>query len=715
MFLLLLMFAATFLTLILNPKKSYHLLSREDIAVTMSCTARNPGRTAKMRVFRRKGMAVFVATVSTLSTLMAQADIRYIPPNEWPHENNYYGPRVSGGIFYRNHHNSAGSFGELDTMVPLWQTRQTLLFADARGLDYSGPRVEGNIGGGIRHLTNSGHWISGAYSFFDSKRSNYKNYFHSLNIGGELRSLHWFFGGNAYVPLTHVKNTPALDGTELQDGDSGFKNIFYRVGQERALGGGDFLIGHSLYFSGLMGYAGGYYFGARNSKTVAGPTFRLRYNLGGLFGYNTLFSHVETETGLSVDKSRGAVVWAGVRINAAKAFNPALGLGNYMTDYIMRDYDVVTANNGTKWTRLTNSDGSPVKVDFATTAAALTAARTAAANIIAVNGAISSVDQIVLTNGQTLMSGSYSFTAGGKALSVQLGTSGRLTSNGDDETFVVVGRDNTISGLTFNASAKSTGNGVIGNDGTAAVGNLVIRDNTITAGDGGVTGARGIAIAINSAATSNMSLTNNSITVGTGTAGTGIDIALNSTTATTAATINTLDDNTIVVGAADNTMGINVSATGDADTGSALTINSMQNNTVTLGAGAATRGVRVIATAANVTPNSTTITLNNFIGNTITVSDGGPSNDQFVWLVDSVTGGDITITTARSNTFAYAAGGAGNTAVRFQSDDANGGVVDVTVGNGATSFTGSNTFSFVGGAGTNASVSLAGTTIDPSL
>src|SRR3989344_1953313 len=87
-----------------------------------------------------------------------------------------YGPRVTAGMFYQNHRSS---FGELDFFMPLFQTRRTLFFGDVRGLDYFGPALEGNFGGGFRHLV-SPDWFYGLYGFFDARRTADKNTFHQV-------------------------------------------------------------------------------------------------------------------------------------------------------------------------------------------------------------------------------------------------------------------------------------------------------------------------------------------------------------------------------------------------------------------------------------------------------------------------------------------------------------------------------------------------------
>lgn len=61
---------------------------------------------------------------------------------------------------------SGRSLGEANLFAPLWQNRDTLIFADIRAMFDSKDAAEGNFGLGVRRILPSG-WNVGAYGYYD--------------------------------------------------------------------------------------------------------------------------------------------------------------------------------------------------------------------------------------------------------------------------------------------------------------------------------------------------------------------------------------------------------------------------------------------------------------------------------------------------------------------------------------------------------------------
>lgn len=110
---------------------------------------------------------------------------------------------------------------------------------------------------------------------------------------------------------------------------------------EKAMAGTDAEIGYE-FIEGLVGYAGGYYFGGSDVPTVSGPRARLTYDLslknnGRVLG---IFDKVGLETGVQHDKPRGTVWYlsANVRVGWLPDKKSALeGVSHHMVDHSETD------------------------------------------------------------------------------------------------------------------------------------------------------------------------------------------------------------------------------------------------------------------------------------------------------------------------------------------------------------------------------------------
>jgi hypothetical protein len=266
---------------------------------------------------------------------------------------NSYQPYLQvGGTRFLNVH-EAKIAATVDLFAPLWQNGLTdLVFTDLRVNDRSGTPFEGNIHLGYRHLFSESQQSFGIYGAFDRRKTESRNYFNQITVGGEYWIKKCFIGANYYQP---VGNTQRLVGENERTDDMGYtyKNVrnfvvTQSVIYEKAMRGTDAEVGYE-FLDGLVGYAGGYYFGASEVATVYGPRVRLSYDwsLGNgrkIFG---IFDKVGLEAGVQRDKPRGATGYlsANIRIGHLSSKQPVLnGISRHMIDPVRRDIDIVSTN-----------------------------------------------------------------------------------------------------------------------------------------------------------------------------------------------------------------------------------------------------------------------------------------------------------------------------------------------------------------------------------
>lgn len=287
-------------------------------------------------------------------------------------ERNNYQPYIQFGgtrFFHVSESNAATS---ADLFVPLWQSDLTdLVFTDLRINDRTGTPFEGNIHLGYRHLIPDREQIFGIYGAFDRKRTRFSNYFNQLTFGAEYWIKNWFIGGNFYQPIG--KDTKQL-GESLTgaavDTDS-LVWITKNLKNEKAMSGADAEVGYE-FKKGLVGYVGGYYFGATKTATICGPRARLTYDWSLNNGRRILgiFDKVGLETGVQHDKPRG-VTWylsANVRIGWLFDKKSVLdGISRHMIDPVRRDIDVVSNDvSDQKKAAITDINGKQLKIKHVT-------------------------------------------------------------------------------------------------------------------------------------------------------------------------------------------------------------------------------------------------------------------------------------------------------------------------------------------------------------
>ncbi len=369
-----------------------------------------------------------------------------------------YGPHMSIGGFYQNNDNS---FGELDTFIPVWQNATNLAFLDFRGLDRSGPGLEGNFGGGYRQLFANEQWLWGAYGFYDIANSQYNNTFSQITVGGELKNDTWAFLANGYVPIGktsyNLNPTGIVDSQLRAGGANGFDNLYYSDSAEQAMGGFDAEVGFSIPgLQDLTVYGGGYYFFASNTPALGGPRSRVTYDWWLPFGeskWASIFEKITFESAVQYDAQRGTQWYVGarLRVGLGSDIKSMTRMQRKMTDYISRDFDIVSSKKN-DWQQATQ-DGKAVTVAGVTDEAGLEHAIDKNATVIAVNGDITLADtsekNYLLKDGQTLTGHYYQLTDG-SLVSVANG-SGVLRGAPDETSgsLLMVGQDNTVRDLSL--------------------------------------------------------------------------------------------------------------------------------------------------------------------------------------------------------------------------------------------------------------------------
>tara|TARA_R110000868_G_scaffold380784_1_gene646973 strand:+ start:150836 stop:154567 length:3732 start_codon:yes stop_codon:yes gene_type:complete len=451
-----------------------------------------------------------------LSALAAEEETR----NEY---GDYYGAHLdmTGGYY-----SGAQGVGQADFFIPLLQNRNQLFFTDLRANKGNASIAEGNFGLGYRQMNEAETYMWGAYGYYDLRNSQYNNQFQQVTLGGEFKTEAWTTVVNGYIPVGQTKqhvtslNTSTLAASNITPDAL---NVFYKVGEEYAMGGGDLLLGRTIPGArGLTAYAGYYYFGRQGIAPVTGPRALAEYSLADALDTNALWgylSDVTFQAGYQYDEPRGNNWYGGVRARFALVKPTKLtGLAKRMTDYVRRDVDIVTETNAKKpLQELMNDNGKPVTIRVADTADELaTSVGNDDFSVVFVNGDITVDQGLVLADGQRLTGdNNYTFTANGETITTQIkpdatgSITGAMVDNGNGG-LIQVGKDNQIDHLSLNV-VDGSGVKAIKNDytnpalGGSGVGTLTVNKLTTNGG---------VALLFNdAAASSTVNLTNSTVSV----------------------------------------------------------------------------------------------------------------------------------------------------------------------------------------------------------
>jgi len=410
-----------------------------------------------------------------------------------------WGPWVEVGAQAGN----SRSLGEANLFAPLYQNRNTLLFADIRGMFDSKKAAEGNFGLGVRHMLPSG-WNIGAYGYYDVRRSSFGNTFQQVTLGAEALGEVFDLRANAYLPVGTAERQMTVSSSTVTGSrvvESGGTLVVQTGSQtttslvtEKALAGIDGEVGFRLPVfernSGLdmRAFVGGYYFAGSGVGKVAGPRARLELSASDIPG----LPGVKLTGGVTYqnDNVRGDQWIASARLRiplGATATNPAEPLSymeRRMTDAVVRDVDIVS-NTGSvttttqafiassEETAINTLNGeavtSIVHIDrdaYASDAVAAAALQAALPNsmengrIVVLSGDLTAPAGIIVNDGQTLLGGGTALKLRGATTNIELdyvagGPAGSITGTGSVahgwtlETLVAIRSRSVLGGLTL--------------------------------------------------------------------------------------------------------------------------------------------------------------------------------------------------------------------------------------------------------------------------
>lgn len=383
--------------------------------------------------------------------------------------------------------------GEVDAFLPVAQDSDTLAFASLRTRIDDDQSREGNFGGGIRQMLESG-WNVGGYGYYDRRRSDNQKYFNQVTLGAEALGRDWDVRANAYLPVGTMTHYVDTLNTATPTGTS----VIFRGGQEHAMRGFDAEIGYRLpVFADDEGvalriYGGAYRFTEATGTgipDVTGPRGRLDLTWDRV---PELWEGSRFSLGLEVqkDEPRGEQAFLSARLRVPlqpeRADTSRLTpQERRMTDPIVRDIDIVTRAGayGGAETAAASNGGTLTFIDSSTTANLATAVTNAGANsTVVLSGTFTPANDTVITlnSGQTVM-GAGSLTVrspSGRTATLTRSSGATITETVTNNAGVfAMANNSTLTGVTLNQiqSGANTPYGVYANGKTG----VTIANNTI--------------------------------------------------------------------------------------------------------------------------------------------------------------------------------------------------------------------------------------------
>jgi hypothetical protein len=259
-----------------------------------------------------------------------------------------YGPFIEiGGAKHWSKLSSAST--SYDLFIPLLQSDNSIVFTDLRIFNHTGKSFEGNAHVGYRYLVDDKDIVSGVYSSFDRRQTDYGNWFSQITAGAELWINRLFIGVNIYQPIgkssRETYSTQSI-GNRIFDIPNVAMTTQITIHQhrERALYGTDADLGYEIT-NNLTGYFGGYYFSSSNANTIAGPKISFVYSYqrshGKVFG---VLDAVNIEAGAQHDKPRGMLAYMSIRAKIGlDRLDDIRGrsINKHMVSLVRRDRDIV--------------------------------------------------------------------------------------------------------------------------------------------------------------------------------------------------------------------------------------------------------------------------------------------------------------------------------------------------------------------------------------
>ena len=599
------------------------------------------------------------------------------------------------------------SFNQLLLWIPLWQRPNDVLFFQFDLRNNFKAQAGYGLNVGYRWLNDLQNTLVGLSAGLTQQHSATGNKYQQINFGTELRTKRWHGYTNAYLPISTTKRETSHDIWEARSTDNpfGFYNIATKVGEEKALHGGDANLGYTV-LEALNGkiYFGGYYYAAKGVKPISGPQIQFQIDLFNAFKQykkTTWLSKVTLLTSYTHDHVHKNNLAVGIQfsINLGKS-QQLPGITEYMQSAIQQNYSMkIRPNDAVDPTLFTNENGSALTVGYVDDIASLNNAVNNGANIIAVRSQLDNLDTINLQAGQVLTGGAYQLNNG---VTVNLGNNGQLSA-ANGQNLLQVTRDNHIEDIILHADPgqyvivnnlnDSYGTLRINNIQANAGVNLAITDgredsnllftnNTFNMGS--VNNKAALQVLIDSGK-SHLSITDNKINFanGSGNKAINLDPELPENNILHYQ-IDAIDNNVIQFENGDRNIGINLNIV-DGPTGfGKLTVDSLQNNKIYFLTGDDNFGMNVSVESLS---GNGAATINNILNNYVSFS-GGNNNNAYNFSV-ALGDGIITLNKVINNNVTLPASGNNQGFFFITGPDSNKKII-INVENGQKEFSASN-------------------------
>jgi hypothetical protein len=241
------------------------------------------------------------------------------------------------------------SIGELDAMIPVFESESTLGLLDVKTKLDNDKSKEINIGAAVRHNFNDSV-IFGLYTYFDHRKTKNKFSVSGATIGVEALTRYLDARANFYIAQDKKKKIAHDNKNQIEFKGKSVYTVIGGHTYEQGFSGYDFELGLPIFsFSeeldkkiGTKVFAAHYNFSAKGAPKIKGTRFRLEQPLGSFdIGDNELRLSLNAET--QKDKIRGRQTSVG--LSAKLLFNSSkedYSFRSRMLDTIIRDVDIVT-------------------------------------------------------------------------------------------------------------------------------------------------------------------------------------------------------------------------------------------------------------------------------------------------------------------------------------------------------------------------------------
>jgi hypothetical protein len=394
---------------------------------------------------------------------------------------------------------SKRDIGEANLFIPLVQDSRSLYFANVRARMANGGDFEGSLGGGVRHMLDTG-WNIGTYGFIDRRRTTYNNTYNQATVGLEALGRQFDWRANVYQPFG--KDSTPLYTTHTGSVSGGSLFVSSTSLEERVLSGFDVEAGWRLPVfkeddsRQVRTYLAGYRFSDDGIK-VQGARVRAEYVMAD-FSDTWKGSQLTIGAEYQHDNARGSQSFVALRLRiplgkVASSSQRLSAQERRMTAPIVRDVDIVSqvrARQIAYEKASTTANGQTIVAisSDTTTGASLPGEVAAAGNnsTVVLAGTFNTTDSTVLQNGQTLIGRGVLdvLTSSGRAVTASLPGATIHSSfapfGAGTRATVTMASNSTIRGMNI-ISTDVAGSGVnYRGINTIGVNNVSILDNTVS-------------------------------------------------------------------------------------------------------------------------------------------------------------------------------------------------------------------------------------------